>query len=98
AEHATEHRGRRTDRGIEPGASRARQRHRNQHYVRRHGEERAFSKRYRRHDPQCVWLVGRVDTPIVNPPEHAAIKHPATDLSMPENDEFASMALAQAAA
>src|SRR5262245_41002967 len=41
------------------------QRHRDQHYVGGHRKERAFRKRYGAHSPQCMWLMGSGQAPVI---------------------------------
>src|SRR5208283_4638324 len=56
--------------GEEPGLVGSRQRHRDQHDVRRNWKERAFGERNGAQDPRRMRFSGGVDAPIVKAAEH----------------------------
>ncbi len=101
AEDAAQDRRRCADRRIEPGPLRLRQRHRGEHDIGRHRKERAFGKSHGSQNPERMGLVGSGDTPVIDPSEHGAMNHPATDLSiagLPRGIFSILAALARAAA
>src|SRR5581483_4881429 len=72
----------------QPRALRPRQRPRQQPDIRGNRKAGTFRKRDRTQNPQRVWLVGGVDTPIVDTSEHAAMKHLGKLLSIAETAVF----------
>ena len=61
------------NRGEEKGPVGPRQRHRNQHHVRRHRKKRALGKGRAAQDPGGMRLAGGVDAPIVQAAEHGRL-------------------------
>ena len=62
-----------TDMRVEPGAVGPRQRHRDQHRVRRDRKNRAFQKRDHAHQPGCIGLLGGANAPVVKAAEHVGL-------------------------